>query len=97
MLRVDLIYDRLPQRVHKLFNVVFGLISILFCAMLDWQVVRLWLRTLDNGTRANSVMATPLWLPQGLLLLGLILLTLAVLRRLLAPVEPQRPDVGIQA
>lgn len=97
MLRVDLIYDRLPQKMHTHFGVVFGLISLLFCALLDWQILRLWLRTLDNGTHANTVTATPLWLPQGLLLLGLILLTLAVLRRLLAPVEPQTPAVGTQA
>ena len=69
---------------------IFDLLSLAFCALLLWQLVRFEISSYRFGDRAPTYLATPLWLPQTAMLLGAAALCFSMVRTLAADVERLR-------
>ncbi|WP_298722038.1 TRAP transporter small permease [uncultured Ferrovibrio sp.] len=81
--RVDALYTRLPQPVCAVLDIA-ALISLgLFIALLTWQAWSVLDTSLAFDARATTPLATPLWMPQILWLLGLILFMFTLIPLLL--------------
>ncbi|MDR1379795.1 MAG: TRAP transporter small permease [Synergistaceae bacterium] len=73
--RIDLIFERLPQKAQCALDALTSLAGIAFSAVVSWQA---W-EMMQSSFRFNKVSATllrvPTWIPQCALLLGFVLLT----------------------
>jgi TRAP-type mannitol/chloroaromatic compound transport system permease small subunit len=82
--RVDALYGRLSERLRALLDVA-GLAALAwFAFLLAWHAGVLWQTSWDFAARATTPLQTPLWIPQGLWMLGLalfVLVTCALLLR----------------
>ena len=85
-IRVDALYQHLPKQICALLDVL-ALVSVLaFSSMLAWYGFDVWLTSWEFDATANTPLGTPLWIPQGLWVLGLfsfVLTTLLLLARAL--------------
>ena len=85
-IRVDALYQHLPRHVCAVLDVV-ALISVLaFASLLAWYGYEVWYTSWSFDATANTPLGTPLWIPQGLWVLGLfsfVLTTLLLLARAL--------------
>lgn len=73
-IRMELLYDALGPAAKRLATWCFVLISTVFSGTLvyvAWKHVRY---AFEQDTRAISVLATPEWIPQSVMLLGLVAL-----------------------
>lgn len=79
ILRMSLVLDKVgagARRVLDGLTLCFGLGVFAFIAKFAWlRVERSW----ERGSTSNSVVAFPLWIPEGLLLLAIILILLQLL------------------
>src|SRR5262249_20613455 len=67
-------------------HVIFDLLSFAFCALLFWQLVRFEMTSYRFGDRAPTYLATPLWVPQAIMMLGAAALCFSMLRTLVADI-----------
>ena len=71
-IRVDALYLRLPKRIGAGFDIL-ALVSVLaFAGVLTWFAAHVLLTSWSFGATANTPIGTPLWIPQGLWVLGLV-------------------------
>lgn len=81
LIRVALVLDRLPSRWHWPLEVLIAVSSL---AAFGWLSYFWWLnvmRSFQRGITSDTLAATPLWLPEGTVLIGLWLLCLTLLVR----------------
>ena len=81
---VEFVQARLTPRGRSLSHLIFGLLSLAACALLAWQYVRLELSSWRFGEVAPTYLATPLWLPQLAMALGMIALCFSLCRTIVA-------------
>lgn len=82
LLRVDAVIQRITGRRRALLDALFNGISALVAAIITWQVGRLVSRSYERGTFASTPAETPLWIPQSIMLLGGVLVTVVALWKL---------------
>ncbi len=70
LFRVELVLNRLPRRPRAWLELVFNLLSLAFSLVLLVQLWRFVFDTWQRGVRAPTVLATPLYLPQSLMVIG---------------------------
>jgi TRAP-type C4-dicarboxylate transport system permease small subunit len=87
---VELVQSRLSSRGRAISRVVFDLLSLGFCAVLLWHLIRFELSSWRLADRAPTYLATPLWLPRLAMPIGAAALCLSVLRTLLADIRKAR-------
>jgi TRAP-type C4-dicarboxylate transport system permease small subunit len=87
---VELVQSRLSPFWRAVSRVVFDLLSLAFCALLMWQLVRFELSSFRFGDRAPTYLATPLWVPRIAMMCGAAALTFSMLRTLVADVAQLR-------
>jgi TRAP-type C4-dicarboxylate transport system permease small subunit len=78
-LRVDALYVYLPLRVQRVLDLVC---SFAFCGLaylLVFRGITVFQETLELGSRAPTPLATPLWIPQIIWLMGLVFLLFCAL------------------
>jgi TRAP-type C4-dicarboxylate transport system permease small subunit len=93
-IRVAVLMQALPAglaRALDLLATCFALGVIGYLALAMW---RQWLRTVDLGSTSFYPMSTPIWIPQGFLTLGVLLLLLAVVARLARLLIGRPPEQG---
>ena len=88
--RVELVQSRLSPFGRAVSHVVFDLLSLSFCALLLWQLVRFELTSFRFGDRAPTYLATPLWIPQIAMLVGAAAVCFTMLRTLAADMSRLR-------
>jgi TRAP-type C4-dicarboxylate transport system permease small subunit len=59
---------------------VFDLLSLLFCGIVLWQLTRFVASTYRSEDVAPTLLATPLWIPQAVMPIGMLTATVSVLR-----------------
>lgn len=95
---VAFVQSRLPPRGRAVSQVMFGLLSLAFCAALVWQLGRMETTSWRFGDEAPTYLATPLWIPRLAMVAGAAALVFTVLRTLLADIArlftPQAPPSG---
>lgn len=77
-IRIDVLYVRLPQWMRQSLDVL-SLALFGFCSLVvSYFAFRVLLTSIQRSSVANTPLATPLWIPQGLWFAGILTLTLMV-------------------
>jgi TRAP-type C4-dicarboxylate transport system permease small subunit len=87
---VELVQSRLSPFARAVSHIIFDLLSLVFCALLLWQLTRFEISSFRFGDRAPTYLATPLWIPQIAMMLGAAALCFSVARTLAADVARLR-------
>jgi len=77
---VQFIQTRLPPRIRAMSHLLFDVLSLMFCAVLLWQLTRYVLQSWHSGDVAPTLLATPLWIPQAVMPIGTLAVTVSLLR-----------------
>lgn len=77
---VQFLQSRLTPRMRALTHLLFDLLSLLFCVVLLWQLIRFVATTYRSEDVAPTLLATPLWIPQAMMPLGILGATVSLLR-----------------
>ncbi len=78
-IRVDALYLHMPVVACAILDVVALLSVLLFSSLLSWYAFGVWQTSWSFESTANTPLGTPLWIPQGLWLLGLVFFVLTSL------------------
>jgi TRAP-type C4-dicarboxylate transport system permease small subunit len=78
--RVEFVQMRLSHLARIASRIVFELIALAASALVTWQLVRLALNSFHTEDVAPTPLATPLWMPQTSMGIGMALLCLALTR-----------------
>ena len=82
-IRIDAIYRMMHRRVRSLID-LFALSCLIgFVTFLSWRAYLVLSETILLGARSNTPLGTPLWIPQSLWLIGMIVLIVVGLYLLL--------------
>lgn len=98
LIRVNLLLIRLHGRARRIveyFCIVATLGITVFIAAFFWRSVK---RNWDRGAVSESMAETPLWIPEALVLIGVVLFAIqlfAYLIRLLGGEEPMGADRSV--
>lgn len=94
LIRVSLVIERFPKSKHWLFDLFATLTSLaMFAWVYSYWQTNVW-RSFKRGTTSESIMETPLWIPQGLVLVGLGLLCFTLLTHaLILLFRQQNPEI----
>jgi TRAP-type C4-dicarboxylate transport system permease small subunit len=83
LFRVEFLLHRLPPRAQALIELLFHVVALGFAALLEHHVLQLVLSSWRTGRVAPTLLATPLWIPQLVLPVGVALLIVAIIAGLL--------------
>ncbi|MFB9240458.1 TRAP transporter small permease [Massilia antarctica] len=81
---IEALASLLPPRMNAVRLFLVDLVSCLFCAFFSWKSWTLWHEAWADGQTTSSTFAPPLWIPYGMMALGMSLLTLQILVQVLA-------------
>lgn len=84
---IDALATVLPAAVNRWRIAAVDLISGLFCGFFAWKSWTLFAEAWTDGQTTSSTWAPPLWIPYGLMALGMTLLTVQLLLQLSADVR----------
>ena len=70
--RVDVLYQTLPLRVSAILDWISLVALGVFMTYLTWYAMDVVTASWIQKSAANTTMATPLWIPQGLWFIGLV-------------------------
>jgi TRAP-type C4-dicarboxylate transport system permease small subunit len=87
---VELVQSRLSPFGRAVSQVIFDLLSLAFCALLLWQLVRFETSSFRFADRAPTYLATPLWIPQSVMMIGAAALCFSMVRTLAADIARLR-------
>jgi TRAP-type C4-dicarboxylate transport system permease small subunit len=87
---VELVQSRLSPFGRALSRVIFDVLTLVFCALLFWQLVRFQISSFRFGDHAPTYLATPLWIPRIAMVVGAAALCFSVLRTLVADIAAVR-------
>ena len=77
--RIDVAYQRMGARLRAWLDLAALLSMLLFASVLAWRAWTTLDDTLLFGARSRTTLQTPLWIPQGIWLAGLIFFLLCIL------------------
>jgi TRAP-type C4-dicarboxylate transport system permease small subunit len=78
-IRVELLYDALPSRLRLAATWLFTLLAAITIGMLLYYCVLHVQYAFDQDTRAISILETPEWIPQAVMVIGLAVLLLQII------------------
>ena len=84
---VALVQNRISQRAQAAWLAFFHLLSLVFCLTVTGAMVRFVYRSWEQGDVASTVMRTPLWIPQSIMVVGMGVLCLVLAAELMAAVR----------
>lgn len=78
-IRVELLFDALPKGLRLVAVWIFTLISAIAVGIMLYYAAGHVLYAFEQDTRAISILDTPEWIPQSMMLLGLAVLFLQII------------------
>ncbi|MBI2354224.1 MAG: TRAP transporter small permease [Deltaproteobacteria bacterium] len=81
---IDALASILPASVNRVRKGVVDIASLAFCTFFTWKSWTLFHEALVGGHTTSSSFAPPLWIPYGLMAVGMTNLTLQLLMQVLA-------------
>ncbi|MBI3199686.1 MAG: TRAP transporter small permease [Rhodospirillales bacterium] len=75
-IRVEILYDRATGSLRRAIRWLIVLSATAFAAILLWVCTRHVIYAFDSNTRAVSILDTPEWIPQSVMVVGLAVLLL---------------------
>jgi TRAP-type C4-dicarboxylate transport system permease small subunit len=93
---VEFVQARLSPRGRAISRIIFDVLSLIFCVLLLWQLVRFQISSWRFDDHAPTYLATPLWAPRFAMVAGAAALCFSVLRTLIVNIRRLRSvdDVG---
>jgi len=76
---IEALASLLPPKVNAVRLFIVDLVSFLFCAFFSWKSWTLFYEAYVEGQTTSSTFAPPLWIPYGMMALGMSILTLQIL------------------
>lgn len=89
--RVTLLKEALPERAGRILDVIVAVVGFLLLVYVTYCLVDLAYGSYRRGAQSFSVVATPLVIPQGILVIGSIVFTLQMLARILIVASGREP------
>ena len=86
-IRVEILYDRATGAMRQALRWLIVLTAVAFTAVLLWVCARHVVYAYDRDTRAVSILDTPEWIPQSVMVVGLAVLLLQLLAWILTRVR----------
>lgn len=77
---VQFVQNRLSPRMQAASHLLFDVLSLVFCGVLLWQLTRFVASTYRSEDIAPTLLATPLWIPQAIMPIGMLAATVSLLR-----------------
>lgn len=90
--RVSVLSETVPPIVAKVLEYVTTLVGLVVVGFLAYALFDLAQTTFSRGVRSFTPMETPLIIPQGVLVLGALLLFLQMVARLIRLLRGEEPD-----
>jgi TRAP-type C4-dicarboxylate transport system permease small subunit len=87
---IEALASVLPPRVNWIRRIFIDLFSFAFCAFFSWKSWAMLHEAWAGGHTTASTFAPPLWIPYGLLALGMSNLSLQILLQLPTHFQPDR-------
>jgi TRAP-type C4-dicarboxylate transport system permease small subunit len=81
--RVEMVQMRLGPRGQLVSSLVFNLLSFAYIAITDWYFVQFVMSSYRREAMASTTLATPLWIPETVMVVGATLLLVALGRAIL--------------
>jgi TRAP-type C4-dicarboxylate transport system permease small subunit len=82
-IRITLIWDRLSSAMKRRIDILMGTISSAICLFAIYYSILMVYETYSLGMRADSIVETPLWIPQLAVPVGIFLLFLQLIALIL--------------
>jgi TRAP-type C4-dicarboxylate transport system permease small subunit len=80
---IEALSSLLPQKVNAVRLFMVDVVSLLFCAFFSWKSWTLLHEAVRDGQTTTSTFAPPLWIPYGMMALGMTLLAVQLLVQVL--------------
>jgi TRAP-type C4-dicarboxylate transport system permease small subunit len=84
---IEALATLLPAGVNRVRLMLVDLMAMLFCGLFTWKSWTLFHEAWVEGQTTSSSWAPPLWVPYGLMVLGMLLLTLQLAVQLSARIN----------
>jgi len=91
---VELVQARLSPRGRIISRIFFDLLSLTFCALLLWFLIKFQISSMRFNDHAPTYLATPLWIPRLAMVLGAAALCISVFRTLVLDIQKLRSGGG---
>ena len=78
-IRIELIYERLSGAALRIVDLLCGLISLAFTLVMTWFIWEHITYAYAMNTRSTSVLQAPEYIPQSLMLIGMVMLALQLI------------------
>lgn len=78
-IRIDVAYVRLPQTLRQVLDILSLALFAVCSLVISYFAFRVLLTSIERSSIANTPLATPLWIPQGLWFAGILTLTFMVI------------------
>jgi len=85
--RVEMVQMRLGRRGKAMSALVFDLLSFGYVALTDWYFVQFVLSSYNREAAAPTTLATPLWIPETVMVVGATLLLVSLGRAIVRDVR----------
>jgi TRAP-type C4-dicarboxylate transport system permease small subunit len=87
---IEALASILPPAVNRVRRFVTDVFSCAFCGFFSWKSWDMFYEAFSEGQTTDSTWAPPLWIPYGLLALGMTVLSLQLLLQVFAYFSRQR-------
>jgi TRAP-type C4-dicarboxylate transport system permease small subunit len=76
--RVEMLQMRLGPRGRALSALIFDLLSFAYIALTNWYFVQFVLSSWRREAQASTLLATPLWIPESVMVIGATMLLIVL-------------------
>ena len=76
--RVEMVQMRLGPRGKLVSSLIFNLLSFAYIGLTDWYFLQFVMSSYRREAMASTVLATPLWIPETVMIAGATMLLLAL-------------------
>ncbi|WP_417271904.1 TRAP transporter small permease subunit [Celeribacter halophilus] len=92
LIRVGLLMEALGPIPKRFIEGICALLGLTTISFLCWFLIRTVMRSWERGTTSTSILETPLWIPQSLVVIGLVCFGLQLSIHLLQAVTGRLPE-----
>jgi TRAP-type C4-dicarboxylate transport system permease small subunit len=91
-IRVVLVLGRLPEKVQRVVEVWCVGFALSIAVYFTWFTAKLTLESYSYHDLSSGMIAVPIWIPQSFMLLGLVILSIALLDELVTVLSGRDPS-----
>jgi TRAP-type C4-dicarboxylate transport system permease small subunit len=88
-IRVDIIYDRMPEKIQILFLIIGNLICVAFSLLLTWEGLKL-IRMFYEIGEDSLILRVPMYIVYIALPIGMILFAVEAIREIILTIEKRK-------